>query len=157
MDLAFVEVFERNGNSVNEISATSGTAASSATCKLNYMWLASGQTRSANKRTTTTEETTTATEQLAEKILRVDTTTHATFLETGFTELVVERSLLVVGKDFVTGFVVSTPCSMPLLQDCAYAWVISLKSSGSPPLSGWCFKALCGSVSYTLHKGLCGH
>lgn len=32
LDLAFVEVFERNGNSVNEVSATSGTAASSATC-----------------------------------------------------------------------------------------------------------------------------
>lgn len=32
LDLALVEIFERNGNSVNEVSTTSGTAASSATC-----------------------------------------------------------------------------------------------------------------------------
>lgn len=32
LDLALVEVFKGNGDSVNEVSATSGTAASSATC-----------------------------------------------------------------------------------------------------------------------------
>lgn len=116
------------------------------------MWLASAQTRSANKRTTTTKETATATEQLAEKILRVDTATHATFLETGFTELVVERSLLVVGKDFVTGFVVSTPCYYAISTRLCLRMGHLLEKLGVTALVGMVLQSAVRRRQYTLHK-----
>ena len=73
--------------------------------------------------------------------------THATRIaETCLSSCIVGGTLLGVGKDLVSvgtqKYWIRTRVEAEMMNAMTYAWVTSLKSSGSPPLSGWSLSAL---------------
>jgi hypothetical protein len=82
------------------------------------------------------EAAATTAEELREEVLGVHAAhaTHATALEALLAGLVVDRTLLRVREHLVPAVRAVADFSEP--QPDTYAWVSSLKRSGSPPLSG---------------------